>query len=210
MSEAVLYDYWRSSAAYRVRIALNLKGVPFRSVQVDLPAGEQRRDDYVARNPQGLIPALEIDGLLLTQSLAIIDYLDATHPDPPMVSSDPARRSVTLAQALTVAADIHPVNNLRILNALRADFGADDEQVGEWTRRWIADGFAALETTAPESGLFGGTSPDLADVCLVPQMYNARRFKLDLAPYPRLARIEGELRALEPVARAAPEAVRPA
>ena len=210
MSEAVLHDYWRSSAAYRVRIALNLKGVDYRSVPVDLRAGEQSRDDYRALNPQGLVPTLEIDDLVLTQSLAIIDFLDATRPDPPMVSPDPARRARTLAQALIVAADIHPVNNLRVVNALRSDFGAGDEQVAAWTRHWIAAGFAALEQGAPEAGLFGGDAPDLADVCLVPQMYNARRFELDLAPYPRLVRIDAAMRERDPVARAAPEAVRPA
>ena len=209
MREIVLHDYWRSSAAYRVRIALNLKRVEYRSVPVDLRAGEQSRDAYLALNPQGLVPTLEIDGLVLTQSLAIIDYLDATWKYPPMVSSDPARRARTLAQALTVAADIHPVNNLRVVNALRSEFGADDEQVAAWTRRWIAAGFAALEEGAPEKGLFGGDAPDLADVCLVPQMYNARRFELDLAPYPRLVRIDAAMRERDPVARAAPEAVKP-
>ena len=209
MSEAVLHDYWRSSAAYRVRIVLNLKGVAYRSVQVDLRAGEQSDRSFRAISPQGLIPVLEIDGHVVTQSLAIIDYLDATHPEPAMVSSDPVRRSHTLAQALVVAADIHPVNNLRVVNALRSDFGASEEQVGAWTRRWIAGGFAALERGAPEDGLFGGAAPDLADVCLVPQMYNARRFELDLAPYPRLVAIDAAMRALDPVARAAPEAVRP-
>jgi len=205
----VLYDYWRSSAAYRVRIVLNLKRVAYRSMPVDLRAGEQSQADFIALAPQGLIPALAIDGHVLTQSLAIIDYLDATRPEPAMVSSDPLRRSRTLAQALTVAADIHPVNNLRVVNALRSEFGASDEQVAGWTRRWIAAGFAALEQGAPDGGLFGGASPDLADVCLVPQMYNARRFELDLAPYPRLVRIDAAARALDPVARAAPEAVRP-
>lgn len=210
MSEAVLHDFWRSSAAYRVRIVLNLKGVAYRAIPIDLGKGEHERDDYHSLNPQGLVPTLQIDGHVLTQSLAIIDYLDATHPEPPMVSSDPLRRSRTLAQALTIAADIHPVNNLRILNALRADFGASEEQVGLWVQRWIADGFAALEETAPATGLFGGATPDLADVCLVPQMYNARRFELDLTPYPKLVRIDTAARALDPVARAAPEAVKPA
>ena len=210
MTEAVLHDFWRSSAAYRVRIVLNLKRVPYRSVQVDLAKGEQASDAFRAVNPQAFVPALEIDGHVLTQSLAIIDYLDATRKEPPMVSSDPLRRSRTLTQALTIAADIHPVNNLRVLNALRADFGADEDRIGGWVRRWIAAGFAALEADAPEQGMFGGESPDLADVCLVPQMYNARRFELDLSPYPRLTAIDARLRAIEPVARAAPEAVRPA
>ena len=205
----MLHDYWRSSAAYRVRIGLNLKGVAYRTVQIDLRAGEQARAEHLALNPQGLIPVLEIDGHVLTQSLAIIDYLDATRPEPRLVSSDPVRRARTLAQALIVAADIHPVNNLRVVNALRREFGASDEQVGAWTRRWIAAGFAALEQGAPDERLFGGDSPDLADVCLVPQIYNARRFELDLGPYPRLVRIDAALRALDPVARAAPEAVRP-
>ena len=204
-----LYTYFRSSAAYRVRIALNLKGVAYRTVQIDLRAGEQARAEHFALNPQGLIPVLEIDGHVLTQSLAIIDYLDATRPEPRLVSSDPVRRARTLAQALIVAADIHPVNNLRVVNALRREFGASDEQVGAWTRRWIAAGFAALEHGAPDERLFGGDSPDLADVCLLPQIYNARRFELDLGAYPRLVRIDAALRALDPVARAAPEAVRP-
>ena len=209
MSETVLHDYWRSSAAYRVRIVLNLKGVRWRSNPLDLVGGEHKRDDYHSLNPQELVPTLEIDGHVLTQSLAIVDYLDATHPEPPMVSSDPARRARTLAQALIIAADIHPVQNMRILNALRSDFGASEEQVRLWVQRWIASGFAALEETAPDAGLFGGETPDLADICLVPQMYNARRFEVDLTPYPRLVRIDAAARALDPVARAAPEAVRP-
>ena len=209
MGEPVLHDYWRSSAAYRVRIVLNLKGVRWRSNPLDLVGGEHKRDDYHSLNPQELVPTLEIDGHVLTQSLAIVDYLDATHPEPPMVSSDPARRARTLAQALIIAADIHPVNNMRILNALRSDFGASEEQVRLWVQRWIASGFAALEESAPDAGLFGGETPDLADICLVPQMYNARRFEVDLTPYPRLVRIDAAARALDPVARAAPEAVRP-
>lgn len=210
MSETVLHDFWRSSAAYRVRIVLNLKGVAHRAVGVDLPSGQQSSDEYHAINPQGLIPTLQIDGRVLTQSLAIIDYLDATRPEPAMVSSDPLTRSRTLARALVIAADIHPINNLRVLNTLRNSFSLDGERVDMWVRHWIADGFAALEVGAPETGLFGGESPDLSDVCLVPQMYNARRFDLPLGAFPRLVRIDAELRALDAFARAAPEAVKPA
>ena len=209
MSEVVLHDFWRSSASFRVRIVLNLKGVAYRSVPLDLGKGEHQRDDYHSLNPQRLVPTLTIDGHVLTQSLAIIDYLDATRQHPPMVSSDPLQRSRTLAQAQTIAADIHPVQNLRILNALRADFGASEEQVRLWVQRWIAAGFAALEEAAPAADMFGGSTPNLTDVCLVPQMYNARRFEVDLAPYPKLVRIDAAARALDPVARAAPEAVKP-
>ncbi len=210
MSETVLYDFWRSSAAYRVRIVLNLKGVAYRAVPVDLPSDQQAREEYHALNPQGLVPTLEIDGHVLTQSLAIIDYLDATRKNPPMVSSDPLRRSQMLARALVIAADIHPINNLRVLNTLRHEMTLDDERVDMWVRHWIANGFEALERGAPETGLFGGESPDLADVCLVPQMYNARRFDLPLGAFPRLVRIDAALREIDAFARAAPEAVKSA
>ena len=208
MSEVVLYDYWRSSAAYRVRIVLNLKGVAYRSVPIDLGQGVQAGADYKALNPQGLVPALAIDGLLLTQSLAIIDYLDANYKDPPMVSSDPASRSRTLAQALIIAADIHPINNLRVLNYLRRELGQGEEAVNTWYRHWIAEGLAALEPQAPQQGLFGGTQPNMADVCLVPQLANARRFDQPLGAYPKLTAIDAVLRALPAFAAAAPEAVK--
>jgi maleylacetoacetate isomerase len=208
MSEVVLYDYWRSSAAYRVRIALNLKGIAYHSVPIDLRTGEQGGADYTALNPQGLIPALAIDGHFLTQSLAIIDYLDQTRPDPPLLPSEPARRAATLAQALIIAADVHPVQNLRVMNRLKSQFGAADEAVTEWNRHWIAAGFAALEAQAPQAGLFGGTTPDLADICLVPQLANARRFKVPLEAYPRLVRIDAALREIPAFAAAAPEAVK--
>jgi maleylacetoacetate isomerase len=209
MAEAVLYDFWRSSAAYRVRIALNLKGIAYRSQAVDLTSGDQRAESFRQLNPQGFVPALAIGGELLTQSLAIIDYLDALAAEPRLVPQEPLARAKTMAKALVIAADIHPVNNLRVLNYLRAEFGADEPAVGQWYRHWIAEGFDALEAMAPASGLFGGNEPDLADVCLVPQMYNARRFELDLAPWPRLAGIDAVLREIPAFAAAAPEAVRP-
>ncbi len=210
MSDAVvLYDYWRSSAAYRVRIAFNLKGISYRSVPIDLVLGEQGGADYLARNPQGLIPALDIDGVLLTQSLAIIDYLDQTRPEPRILPADPAARATALARALVIAADTHPVQNLRVMNRLKSQFEASHDQAVEWNRHWIELGFATLEAQAPYSGLFGGLQPDLADLCLVPQMANARRFKVDLAPYPQLVRIDAELRALPAFAAAAPDAVKP-
>ena len=208
MSEVILYDFWRSSAAYRVRIALGLKGVAYTRVPVDIAAGEQFEAGFKALNPQKLVPALAIDGLLLTQSLAIIDYLDAKFKDPPMVSSDPASRSHTLAQALIIAADIHPINNLRVLKYLRGELGQDEAAVSTWYRHWIAEGLTALEVQAPDERLFGGTLPNLADVCLVPQMANARRFDTPLSAYPRLLRIDAALQAIPAFAAAAPDALK--
>jgi maleylacetoacetate isomerase len=210
VSEVVLYDYWRSSAAYRVRIALGLKGIAWRAEPVDLGRGEQGGAAYTALNPQGLVPALAIDGVLLTQSLAIIDYLDRTRPEPLLLPVEPVARAQTMARALTIAADIHPVQNLRVGNYLRSQFGADDAAVQGWSRYWIAQGFAALEAQAPASGLFGGAAPNLADICLVPQMYNARRFELDLAPYPQLVRIDSALREHSAFIAAAPESLKAA
>jgi maleylacetoacetate isomerase len=208
MSEIVLHDYWRSSAAYRVRIALNLKSVAYRRVVIDLAAGDQRSEDYRALNPLGLIPLLEADGQVFSQSLAIIDYLDARFPEPRMVSADPAQRAHTLAQALTIASEIHPLQNLRVQNYLRDEMGQDAAAIGRWLHRWLGDGLAALEDVAPDDGLFGGNAPNLADVCLVPQMYSARRFELPLAPLPKLVRIDAALRQLPAFAAAAPDAVK--
>tara|TARA_R110000851_G_scaffold62534_1_gene143351 strand:- start:541 stop:1173 length:633 start_codon:yes stop_codon:yes gene_type:complete len=208
MTDIILYDYWRSSASFRVRIALNLKGVPYTAINTSLLDGDQKAPDYVARNPQGFVPMLCIDGHDLTQSLAIIDYLDAKYDDPPMVSSDPAERARTLAQALVIAADIHPVNNLRILKYLKNELGHDQAVTDNWYRHWIQEGFVALEAMAPEAGMFGGEKPNLADVCLVPQIYNARRFDLDLSAFPRLVRIDAECNKWEAFQKAAPEAVK--
>ncbi|MES2043889.1 MAG: maleylacetoacetate isomerase [Pseudomonadota bacterium] len=204
-----LYGYWRSSAAYRVRIALALKGVPYEPVEVNLVSGEQRDAAFRVRNPQGLVPALEIDGAVIGQSLAIIDYLEALYPDPPLVPRDPLARAQVLAQALVVAADIHPITNLRVLNRLADQFGADQPAKDEWYRHWIAEGFTALEQMAGDGLFLGGDAPNLADVCLVPQMYNARRFSLPLDAYPKLVAADAASQALPAIAAVAPERVKP-
>jgi len=209
MSEIILFDYWRSSASYRVRIVLNLKNVPYTRVPTSLLDNAQRAPDYVARNPQGFVPMLSIDGHDLTQSLAIIDYLDAQYPDPAMVSSKPADRAKTLAQALIIAADIHPIDNLRVLRYLKDEMGQSQEAVDQWYRHWIVEGFTALEAMAPDNGLFGGELPNLADVCLVPQMANARRVDTPLDAFPKLLRIDAALTALPAFAAAHPDQVKP-
>ena len=204
-----LYDYWRSSAAYRVRIALNLKGLAYESVAVNLVAGEQGAAENRAVNPQGLVPTLIVEGQAITQSLAIIDYLDARWPDPRLVPAAPLARARTLARALAIVADVHPVNNLRILKRLESQFGADQAAKDEWYRHWVAEGFAALETMAGDGPFLGGDTPDLADVCLVPQMFNARRFALPLDPYPKLVAADAAASALPAFQAAHPDAVKP-
>ncbi|MGC1816148.1 MAG: maleylacetoacetate isomerase [Casimicrobiaceae bacterium] len=205
-----LYDYFRSSAAYRVRIALNLKGVmPDERTFVHLRMGNQRAQDYLALNPQGLVPALALDdGQVLTQSLAIVEYLDETHPEPPLLPADPAARARVRAIALQIACEIHPLNNLRVLNYLTGTMGVSKEQKNGWYRYWIDVGFEALEKQlARESGTgrhCHGDTPTLADVCLVPQLANARRFAIDLSPYPTLTRIEAACNALPAFSAAAP------
>ncbi len=207
----VLYDFWRSSACYRVRIALNLKGIAYRPVTTDLSKGEQRDPVYVAKTAQGFVPMLEIDGLRLTQSLAICDYLDAKVSDPPFVPGDPAARSKVMAMALVVACDIHPLNNLRVLKYLGGVLDVEEGARDDWYRHWVREGLIALEAMAQDcGGYLSGETPGLADICLVPQMYNARRFDTDLSACPNLVRIDAALCALPAFEKAHPDAVKPA
>jgi maleylacetoacetate isomerase len=212
MTQPTLYDYHRSSACYRVRIALNLKNVPYRAATVNLLEKAQRSEAYRARNPQGLVPMLEADGLRLTQSLAIIDWLEATRPDPALVPADPADRAHVLAMALTVACDIHPLNNLRVLKYLAGPLGQEQAVRDQWYRHWIAEGLPALEAlAAPQAGAFlFGDDPTLADICLVPQLYNARRFEVPLDDYPTLLRAEASAAKLDAFQAAHPDRVAPA
>ena len=188
-----LYGYFRSSAAFRTRIALGLKGLSWENVPIHLQKGEQRAPDYLRLNPQGLVPALETDGLLLTQSLAIVEYLDETRPEPPLLPKTPAERARVRALALAVACEIHPLNNTRVLAYLAEPLGLDEAARTTWYRHWIAEGLGALEQmlrTIPGTGTYcHGDRPGLADICLVPQIFNAKRFDCDLAPYPTTMRI---------------------
>lgn len=205
-----LYDYYRSSAAYRVRIGLNLKGAAYDSVDVSLLNGDQRSPQHLARNPQGFVPVLDVGEAVLTQSLAILDYLDANHPEPRFVPADPLARSRTLAMALTVACDIHPLNNLRVLKYLGRELSVEEEARNDWYRHWVVQGFDALEQMAGDGPFLGGDAPDMADICLVPQMYNARRFEVDLTPYPKLVAADAAAQEIEAFAAAHPDRVKPA
>jgi len=209
MTDVTLFDYFRSSASYRVRIALNLKGISYDSVSINLAEGEQRQAEYRARNPQGLVPMLEIDGQRITQSLAIIGYLEATRPEPRLLPADPADAAHVRALALTIACDIHPLNNLRVLKYLTGPLGQEETARDEWYRHWIREGFTALEAmAAPRAGRFlFGDEPGLADICLAPQMYNARRFNTPLEDFPLLVRVDAEACALEAFAAAHPDRV---
>ena len=202
-----LHDYWRSSAAYRVRIALNFKGLAYEQIAVDLRKGAQREPAFLALNPQGLVPVLEDEGAILTQSLPILNYLEERYPEPPLLPKDLQGRAKSRAIAVAIACEIHPLNNLRVLQHLERALGLDEPGRLAWYRHWIAQGFGPLEAMLGHSaGEFCvGDAPSLADVCLVPQVYNARRYECDLGPYPTLRRIDERCRRLEPFARAAPE-----
>ena len=203
----VLHGYWRSSAAYRVRIGLNLKALEYRQVSHDLRTGEQHQPAYRARAPSGLVPMLDADGVCLTQSLAILEWLEESYAPPPLLPQGAAPRAVVRAMAAIVACDIHPLNNLRVLNALRGDLHADQDAVHSWAARWILDGFAALETMVSEhgGGFCFGDSPTIADCCLIPQLYNARRFAVELDAFPALLAVEAKCFALEAFVKAKPE-----
>jgi maleylacetoacetate isomerase len=205
-----LYGYFRSSAAFRVRIALNLKDLPYETAAIHLRRNEQARPEYRALNPQGLVPTLELDdGTRLVQSLAIIEYLDETHPAPPLLPPGAADRARVRALAEIVACDIHPINNLRVLRYLAHTFARDEAAIGAWYNHWIAAGFAALEpllAADPRTGAFcHGDAPGLADVALVPQVVNAERYRLDMTPYPTIARIHRSCMALPAFAAAHPQ-----
>jgi maleylacetoacetate isomerase len=204
-----LYDYFRSSAAYRVRIALNLKGLAYESVPVHLVrgGGEQHAPSFHALNPQELVPVLEDGGRVLTQSLAIIEYLEETRPLPPLLPEDAAGRARVRALALLVACDIHPLNNSRVQSYLKRDLGIDEAGVAGWYRHWVGLGLAALEESlaAGGSGRFcHGDRPTIADIFLVPQLFNARRFEFDLSGLERLLAIDAECQALPAFAAAHP------
>jgi len=204
-----LYDYFRSSAAFRVRIALNLKGLSAERAFIHLRRNDQSAPAYLTLNPQGLVPALEDDGQVFTQSLAIIEYLDETHPEPPLLPGHPADRAWVRALAQIIACDIHPLDNLRVLRYLADPLGHDEATIGRWFNHWIAKGFQALEAFLAEDDQTGafchGDAPGLADICLVPQVFNARRYKLDLAPYKTIARVFETCMAKDAFEKARPE-----
>ncbi|MEP7262538.1 MAG: maleylacetoacetate isomerase [Usitatibacter sp.] len=205
----ILHDYFRSSAAYRVRIALNLKGLEPQRRFVHLRKGEQRDPAFLAINPQGFVPLLEVGGHTLTQSLAIIEYLDENYTAPPLLPVGAEDRAWVRSIALAIACDIHPVNNLRVLKYLSRTLEVAEPARDEWYRHWVREGFAPLEAqlAARATGPFCfRDSPTLADICLVPQVFNAHRLEVDMAPYPRIAAIDAACRALPAFQAAHPDA----
>jgi len=206
-----LYSFFRSSASYRVRIALNMKGLSYEQAAIHLRrgGGEQLTSAYRKINPQALVPALEADGRVLTQSLAIIEYLEETHPNPPLLPKDAADKAVVRSMALVIACEVHPIQNLRVLNYVKMIYNQTDEQVNRWAQHWIDLGLSALEEmilTQPRRGKFCfGDAPTLADICLIPQLGNARRYGCDPAKYPAILEIEKNCNTIPAFANAAPE-----
>jgi maleylacetoacetate isomerase/maleylpyruvate isomerase len=203
-----LYTYFRSSASFRVRIALNLKGLAYDAAFVHLPRGEHRAPAYGALNPQALVPTLEDAGQRLTQSLAILEYLEETRPQPALLPKDPAGRARVRSLALLIACEIHPLNNLRVLQHLKRALGQSEDQVNAWYRHWVADGLAKLEAqlagTAGTGRYCHGDAPTLADCCLVPQVFNAQRYKCDTTAYPVTMRVFADCMQLDAFERAQP------
>jgi maleylacetoacetate isomerase/maleylpyruvate isomerase len=203
-----LHTYFRSSAAFRVRIAMNLKGLAYDTAFVHLPRGEHRAPAYGALNPQALLPTLEDGGRLLTQSLAILEYLEETHPTPPLLPKDPFERARVRSLALLIACEIHPLNNLRVLQHLKRALGQNEEQVNAWYRHWIGDGLAKFEADLVNGKTAGkfchGDMPTIADCCLVPQVFNAQRYQCDTAAYPATMRAFAECMKIEAFDRAQP------
>ncbi|TPM34845.1 maleylacetoacetate isomerase [Mesorhizobium sp. B2-3-5] len=210
MSDIVLHNYYRSSTSHRVRIALEMKGLSYDYVPHHLRHGEHLEPAYLALNPQGLVPTIVWnDGTMLTQSLAIIEFLDETQPDPPLLPKDPSGRARVRMLAQIIACDIHPVNNLRVLTSLRTLFGAGDQDITNWFRHWVNEGFGPLEkilASSPRTGTFcHGEAPGLADICLAAQVTSNARFGVDLTPYPTIARINAACTALPAFQKAAPQ-----
>ena len=202
-----LYTYFRSSAAFRVRIALNLKGLKYDPAFIHLAKGEHRKPEYAGVYPQALLPTLVDDGEVLSQSLAIIEYLDETHPTPSLLPKDPLGRARVRSLSLLIACEIHPLNNLRTLQYLKRNLGQNEEQINTWYRHWVADGLIKLEAdlARPGTGKFcHGDTPTMADCCLVPQIFNAKRYNSDLAPYPIVMRVFDACMKLEGFDRAQP------
>ena len=193
----ILHGYWRSGASYRVRIALALKGIGYDLAAHDLRTGEQKAADYLALNPQGMVPALQTGDRVLIQSPAILEWLEETHPSPPLLPSGADDRAAVRAMCALIGCDIHPLNNLRVLKALRADFAADQAAVNAWAAAWIAPGFDALQALVDPHGADWcfGDAPTLADCYLIPQLYSARRFDMDLSPWPHLLAVEARAQA---------------
>lgn len=209
MSRVVLHNYFRSSTSYRVRIALAMKGIDYDYVAHHLRHGENRRPEFLAINPQGLVPALVWeDGTVLAQSLAIMEFLEEVKPSPPLLPDDPHGRARVRAISQMIGCDIHPVNNLRVLNALRSRYGADDAEIADWFRHWVNQTFQPLEKIleeSPQTGRFcHGDTPGMADICLVAQVANNARFNVDMTPYPVISRIRDACLEIPAFAEAAP------